>query len=310
MRAESERFSVERTRLRQFGVDAMARSTSWKGYLKLSLVSCAVAMTPAQSERDRVRFNTLNKATGNRLKQRLIDAGTGDVVEREDVTRGYEFAKGEHITVEDEDLEKVALPTKHTIDIEQFVPVDELDPLWMGDHHYLMPDDAVAEEAFAVIRDAMKENGVAGIARLIVSGRERYIVVRPRGKGVLLTTLRYPYEMRSEAEAFSRIGDADAPGDLVEAAREIMRQKTARFEPSSLTDRYQAALQKLLKAKQAGGAIAAPAPAKAAPEKVVGLFEALKRSIAAEKAAKPAKEERKPKKAAAPRAKAGGRSAA
>jgi DNA end-binding protein Ku len=288
----------------------MARSTSWKGYLKLSLVSCAVAMTPAQSERDRVRFNTLNKATGNRLKQRLIDAGTGEEVDREDVTRGYEFAKGEHIMVEDEDLEKVALPTKHTIDIEQFVPMDELDPLWMGDHHYLMPDDAVAEEAFAVIRDAMKENNVAGIARLIVNGRERYIVVRPRGKGVLLTTLRYPYEMRSEAEAFSRIGDADAPEDMVEAARQIMRQKTVGFEASALKDRYQAALQKLLKAKQAGGSVAAPAPAKAAPEKVVGLFEALKRSIAAEKAAKPEAAERKPKKAAAPRGKGSRRSAA
>jgi DNA end-binding protein Ku len=271
----------------------MARSTSWKGYLKLSLVSCAVAMAPAQTDRERVRFNTLNRATGNRLKQQLVDAGTGEVVERDEVARGYEFAKGEHILVEDEDLDKIALESKHTIDIEQFVPVEELDPLWLGDRHYLMPDDAVAEEAFAVIRDAMTENRVAGIARVLMNRRERWITVQPRGKGILLTTIRYPYEVRSEDEAFSRISGVEPAEEVVDAAREIVRQKMGTFEPSRLTDRYQAAVQKILKAKQANHSVAAkPAPteAAAAPTKVVGLFDALKRSIAAEKTAAPAAE--------------------
>lgn len=163
---------------------------TWKGYLKLSLVTCAVAMAPAQTDRVKTRFHTLNKATGNRLRLQWIDSETGDVVDQEDKTRGYEYAKGEHIIVEDEDFDLIALESKSTIDVDQFVPEDEVDWLWTGDHHYLMPDDEVAVEAFAVIRDAMAKTDTNGIARVTINKRERWVLVAPREQGILITTLR------------------------------------------------------------------------------------------------------------------------
>jgi len=272
---------------------------SWKGYLKLSLVSCAVAMIPATSQKEKIRFHNLNKETGNRLKQQLIDAETGDVVEREDVVSGYEIEKGRYIFVEDEDIESIALESKHTIDIERFVPRAELDVVYKGDDHYLVPDDDATMEAFAVIRDAMAENDMVGVARIIMNKRERWVVISPLGKGMLVTTQKYPYEVRSEDAVFERIDDEKPNAQSVKAMVEIMRQMTGKFSDTDFTDRYQKRLADMLSGKKAPKREhKEPAQERERPN-VVNLMDVLKRSIDQEKGAA-----RRPK---AGKAKAGGR---
>ena len=261
----------------------MAPTTrSWKGYLKLSLVTCAVAMAPAQTDQEKTRFHTLNKATGNRLRMQWLDSETGDVVDQEDKARGYEHAKGEHILVEDEDFDLIALESRSTIDVDQFVPEDEVDWLWTGDHHYLLPDDEVAVEAFSVIRDAMAVSKTNGIARVTINKRERWVLVAPRDLGLLITTLRYPYEVRSEAAGFERISGLEPDEKDVETMR---RQMIGKWDPSKFDDRYESAVKKMLSEKQKGHVLKA-APAKpdapAKHEKVVSMFDALRRSIEAE----------------------------
>lgn len=264
----------------------MVRSTSWKGYLKLSLVSCAVSMAPAQSDREKVRFNNLNKATGNRLRMQMIDSGTGDVVERDDQVRGYKTGNDEYLQVEEEDLDAVALESKHTIDIDQFVPVEELDRLYMGDSHYLMPDDEVAVEAYSVIREAMVRTGTAGIARLTMNDRERFIAVRPRGKGILLTTIRYKNEVRDENIVFDRIDDDKPDAEAVKAMEQVLDEMAGKWDPKEFNDRYQDAVSKLLKEKQKGHKVQPlhiGGPKVTKETKATSLIEALRKSIDQEK---------------------------
>ncbi|MFC5068885.1 Ku protein [Flaviflagellibacter deserti] len=282
----------------------MAPTTrSWKGYLKLSLVTCAVAMAPAQTDRDKTRFHTLNKETGNRLRMQWIDAETGDVVENEDRARGYEYAKGEHIIVEEEDFEAIALESRTTIDVDQFVPKDEVDWLWTGDHHYLVPDDEVAVEAFSVIRDAMAATKTNGIARVTINKRERWVLVAPRDRGILITTLRYPYEVRSEAAGFERISGVKPDEKDVETMRQVIRTMMGKWDASKFEDRYETAVKKMLSDKQKGHVLK---PAPAAPdapqkhEKVVSMFDALRRSIEAEEKKRPKAESKKRGAAKAP----------
>lgn len=288
----------------------MARSTSWKGYLKLSLVSCAVAMAPAQSDRERIRFNTLNRETGNRLRMRMLDAVTGEVVDREDQVKGYEVGKGEYIQVEDEDMEAVRLESQHTIDIIEFVDGKEIDGLYYGDSHYLMPDDDVAVEAYTVIRDAMQRTGMVGIAKVVMGYRERYVAVQPRGKGILLTTLNYPYEIRDEAHVFERIRDAKPTAKELEAMEEIIDQMLDDWNPEMFEDRYQNELKKVLKAKQAGREIKVKAETaeRAKGGNVVNLLDTLRKAIDAEKGATERRPKARSKKSTA--AKKGRRSAA
>jgi len=259
----------------------MAPRASWKGYLKLSLVSCPVALFPASNASERISFNTLNRETGNRLKQQMIDADTEEVVDREDRARGFEFAKGNYVIVEDEDLEKVQIESTHTIDIQQFVPEDELDLVYLDGSHYLAPDDEVAEEAFAVIREAMKKEGVIGLGRLVLQRRERIVALQPRGKGILVTTVRYKYEVRDDEAYFEDIGDVEIPEEMMDLASHIISKKKGHFDPKKFEDRYENALKEMIKAKQQGREIEAPQPDK--PTNVVSLMDALRRSIETEK---------------------------
>lgn len=273
---------------------------SWKGYLKLSLVSCAVAMIPATSQKEKIRFHTLNKDTGNRLKQQLIDAETGDVVEREDVVSGYEIEKGRYIFVEDEDIEGIALESKHTIDIERFVPRAELDVVYKSDDHYLVPDDEVAQEAFSVIRDAMAENDTVGVARVILNKRERWVVISPLGKGMLVTTQKYPYEVRSEDAAFERIDDEKPNARAVDAMVEIMGQMTGKFSDTDFTDRYQKRLADMLSGKKPPAREREEPAEERQSRNVINLMDVLKRSIEQEKTAhRPAKTKAKGRKKSA-----------
>jgi len=260
----------------------MAARSSWKGYLKLSLVSCAVALYPANTTAERIRFNNLNRETGNRLKQQMVDAETGDVVEREDRVKGFEVSKGHYVEVEDDEIDDLAIESSHTIDIERFVPSDELDPVYLDGSHYLAPDDKVAEEAFAVIREAMAQENMVGIGRLVLARRERIVVLQPRGKGMLLTSLRYKYEVRDAAPIFDGIEDVDVPEDMLDLATHIISRKKGHFDPEDYEDRYEKALVEMLRAKGQGKPVRAPEKAPR-PSNVVNLMDALKRSIEAEK---------------------------
>lgn len=262
----------------------MAPRASWKGYLKLSLVSCSVALFPASNASERISFNTLNRATGNRLKQQMIDSETEDVVEREDRVRGYQFAKGNYVFVEDEDIEKVEIESTHTIDIQQFVPADQIDQVYLDGSHYLAPDDKVATEAFAVIREAMHKTKTVGIGRLVLNRRERIVALQPRGKGILVTTVNYKYEVRDDAAYFDDIEDIEIPEEMMDLAEHIISKKKAKFDPDKFEDRYENALIDMLKAKQQGREIKAPKEEK--PSNVVNLMDALRRSIEGEKGAK------------------------
>lgn len=271
----------------------MPRS-SWKGYLKLSLVSCAVALYSASSSSERVSFNTLNRKTGNRLKQNLVDSVNGEPVDTADRVKGYQAVKGQYVLVEEADLEALKIETTKTIDIETFVPHAEIDPIYLDSPYYLAPDARVAEEAFAVIRDAMTRKKVVGIGRVVLSRRERMLMLEPRGKGLLATTLRYPYEIRQDAEVFDPIGDIKLPGEMLDIAQEIIARKSGSFAPDTFTDRYEEAVIAMLRAKQSGEAFALPEAAE--PANVVDIMDALRRSLEAGEAGlrRPAAPSKKP----------------
>jgi DNA end-binding protein Ku len=259
----------------------MAARANWKGYLKLSLVSCAVALYPATSSSSRVRFNTLNRATGNRVKQQYIDPATGDIVDAEDRVKGYEVGKNAYVIVEDEELEAVRIESTHTIAIESFVPAEQVDKRYLEAPYYIAPEDKVAQEAFAVIRDAMKAKGKAGVARVVISRRERMVLLEPLGKGIMGTVLRYPYEVRGEEAYFEDIPDLKLPDEMLDLASHIIDRKSADFEPAGFEDRYENAVVELLKSKQAGKPVIAPEAPR--PSNVVNLMDALRKSIQSER---------------------------
>src|SRR5438045_4174222 len=256
----------------------MAPRSNWKGYLKLSLVSASIAIYPATSETEKVRFNTLNRATGNRLKRQMVDSVTGDVVENEDMIKGYAVGKDTYVQVEDEELAEVAIESSHTVDIEKFVPKVTIDDRYRETPYYLAPEDKVGQEAFAVIRDAMKKKKMVGIARVVMARRERVLMLEPFGKGIMGTTLHYPYEIRSDEAVFEEIPDVKLPDQMVGLAEEIIDRMSGEFEPDKFEDRYENAMIELIRSKQAG----LPAPTQkspARPANVVNLMDALRRSI-------------------------------
>ena len=258
----------------------MAVRANWKGYLKLSLVSCAVALYPATSTSSRVRFNTINRATGNRVKQQYVDPATGETVEPEDRVKGYEVGRNAYVLVEDEELDAIRIASTHTIDIESFVPVEQVDKRYLEAPYYLAPDDRVAQEAFAVIRDAMREKGKAGVARVVIARRERMVLLEPLGRGIMATVLRYPYEVRREEAYFEDIPDLDFPQEMRDLAGHIVETKSAGFDPSRFEDRYETAVTELVKSKETGRPVVAPEAPR--PSNVVNLMEALRQSIASE----------------------------
>jgi DNA end-binding protein Ku len=269
----------------------MAPRPNWKGYLKLSLVSCSVALYSATTTNDRIRFNIINQKTGNRVKYNVVDAETGDPVETEDRIKGYEIEKGNYILVNDEELDEVALESTHTIDIDSFIPRDEVDELYMDESYYIVPNDKVAYEAFGVIRDAMKKENLVGLARVVLYRRERLLMLQPRGNGLMGTGLRYKAEVRAEDKYFDEIPSVKVPPDMLELAVHILKSKQAHFDPTQFEDRYEHALVQLIKAKAAGKA--PPKAAEPPPSNVVNLMDALRRSVQAEqkggREAKPAR---------------------
>jgi len=230
----------------------MAPRPNWKGYLKLSLVSCPIALYPATSSGERVSFRQINKKTGNRLRQQLVDEDSREPVEPQDKGRGYEVAKGQYIQVEDDELDAIQVESTHTIEIEKFVPLSEIDVRYFDSPYYLIPDDQVGLDAFSVIRDAMASKKMVGIGHVVLQKRERPILLEAFGKGIRGMTLRYPYEVRSETKYFQDIPDLKIAPDMLKLAQHIIDTKAAHFEPSAFVDRYEIELVELLKKKQAG----------------------------------------------------------
>ena len=230
----------------------MAPRAYWKGYLKLSLVSCPISLFPATSEREKISFHQLNKETGNRIRYRKVDSETGDEVEQADIIKGYEVTKGEYIELDPEELEAVAIESKRTIEIDEFVPKAEIDEIYMRDPYYIVPDGEVGQQAFAVIREAIRKEGMVALGKVVFTSREHVIALEARGKGLMGITLRYPYEVRKQDEYFDVIEDEKVPKDMLELAMHIVDTKRGKFEPLKFEDEYEDALQELLKKKQKG----------------------------------------------------------
>jgi DNA end-binding protein Ku len=256
----------------------------WKGYLKLSLVTCPVAMQTAVSDAGRLRLQTINRETGNHVQRQYADAVTGKRVADEDQARGYPRGDEDHVILEDDDLEAVALESTRTIDIQEFVASDRIGWIWLDRPHFLFPDDAVAEEAFAVIREAMRSTDTVGIARLVLYRRERAVMLVPRGKGIILWTLRYGDEVRDEAEYFGDLADMKADGEALKLVTRLIKSRTSDWDPKLVQDPVQDRLRELIESRKKGR----KKPAKAKDDtpqesgKVVSIIDALKRSIAAE----------------------------
>lgn len=266
----------------------MAPRSNWKGFLKLSLVSTAIAIYPATSSSERVRFNLINRDTGHRLKRQLVDAETGEVVDSEKQVRGYALDKETYVLVEDDELDQLALESTHTIDVEKFVPKATIDDRYRDAPYYIAPTNKVGEEAFAVIRDAMKRKKMVAIARVVIARRERIIMIEPLGKGLMGTTLHYDYEVRSEDAIFDEIPDMELPDQMLGLAEAIIERMSGDFEPKQFKDRYEDAVVALIQSKQAGEPVKRRAAAQK-PSNVVNLMDALRRSIETSKPAKPAK---------------------
>jgi DNA end-binding protein Ku len=252
----------------------------WKGYLKLSLVSCPISLFPATSEREKISFHQLNKETGHRIKYRKVDAETGDEVEQSDIVKGYEISKGDYIELDPEELEAVAIESKRTIEIEEFVPRSQIDELYLRDPYYIVPDAEVGQQAFAVIREAVRKEGMTALGKVVFTSREHIIALEPRGKGLVGITLRYPYEVRKESEYFDTIEDEKVPKDMLDLAIHIVNTKKGRFDPARFEDQYEEALKDLLKRKQNGETI--ERPKEPARSNVVNLMDALRQSVQAE----------------------------
>jgi DNA end-binding protein Ku len=254
----------------------MAPRAYWKGYLRLSLVSCPIQLFPATSEREKIRFHQLNRETGNRVRYRKVDESTGDEVEQSDIVKGYEVDKGSYIELTSDELEAAAIESTRMIDIDQFVAEKEIDELYIANPYYIVPDGEVGAQAFAVIREAIKQEGMVALARVVFTSREHVIALKPRAKGLVGFTVRYPYEVRKEDEYFDEIPDEKVTKDMLDLARHIVESKTGHFHPDKFEDHYENALKDLLKKKQHGEKIVAAKGRE--PAKIINLMDALKRS--------------------------------
>jgi DNA end-binding protein Ku len=266
----------------------MAPRPYWKGYLKLSLVSCPIALTPATSGSEKISFRQINKATGNRIRYKKVDSETEEEVASDQIGKGYEVAKNEYLIMDDEEFEAIQLESTHTIEIDRFVPFTQIDRRFYDQPYYVVPNDEVGIEAFAVIREAMVGKGMAALGRVVMNKRERIIAIEPHGKGMIGTTLHYAYEVRNADDQFDDIPDVRIAPDMLKLAQHIVEQKEGEFEPESFRDHYEEALIEVIKQKQAHAPVTRGSERPSASAKVVNLMDALRRSVANDAGTPPA----------------------
>ena len=259
----------------------MAPRAYWKGFLRLSLVSCPIQLFPATSEREKISFNQINKETGNRVRYRKVDESTGEEVPADEIVKGYQVDKGRYVEINDEEIEAIALESTRAIEIDEFVPRSEIDDLYLIRPYYIVPDGKVGQDAFAVIRNVIKQMNMVAIGRVVLTSREHVIALEARGKGLMGTLLRYPYEVRDESEYFDDIQDVKLSKDMMDLAQHIVKTKTGHFAPEKFEDHYETALKELVEKKMKGIKIEAPRE-RGEPTKVINLMDALRRSVRSE----------------------------
>ncbi|MGC1866141.1 MAG: Ku protein [Pseudolabrys sp.] len=259
----------------------MAPRAYWKGFLRLSLVSCPIQLFPATSEREKISFNQINKETGNRVRYRKVDEDTGEEVRPDEIVKGYQVDKGRYVEINDEEIEAIALESTRTIDIDEFVPRTEIDDLYLIRPYYIVPDGKVSQDAFAVIRNVIKQMNMVAIGRVVLTSREHVIALEARGKGLMGQLLRYPYEVRDESEYFDDIQDVKLSKDMMDLAQHIVKTKTGHFKPETFEDHYETALKELVEKKMKGIKIEPPRE-RGEPQKVINLMDALRRSVRSE----------------------------
>jgi DNA end-binding protein Ku len=273
----------------------MAPRANWKGFLRLSLVTCPVALYPATADTEKVSFNQINRKTGHRIKYAKVDADTGEEVAAEDIVKGYKVDTDTYIEITKDELDDIALDSTHAIEIDEFVPKADIDNRYLIRPYYLVPDGKVGHDAFAVIRETIRAMDKVAIGRLVLTNREHIIALEPLGKGLMGTLLRYPYEVRNEKDYFDDIQDVKVTKDMLDLAKHIVEQKSGSFEPENFEDHYEAALIDLINQKRSGVRVAT----KQAPNtggNVINLMDALKRSLTNETSAAPAVTKAKGKK--------------
>ncbi len=271
----------------------------WKGYLKLSLVTCPVALFPATSLSEKTHFHQINRKTGNRLRQQMVDEETGKVVDKEEKGRGYELSKGTYVEIAPDDLDAVKVESTHTIDFSSFVPAGEIDKRYYDRAYYIVPDAKNGEEAYAVIRDAMKDKGRVALARIVFANREHIMAIEPWGKGMLGTTLRYDDEVRDDEDAFRGVPSPKVDKEMVQLASHILDKMAGHFDPSKFQDEYELALRKLVQRKAAGKKIERPEHPQNRSN-VIDLMAALRQSVG-QGGRKSATSKTRPKTKAAPK---------
>lgn len=255
----------------------MAARPSWQGHLKLSLVTCPVALYNAISPKGDVHFNMINPATGNRIRMITVDAGTEEPLERKNLVKGYEIAKGEYVIVTQEEIDSVKLESTKTIEIDSFVPAAEIDHLYWDNPYYLVPDGKMAAEPFAVIREAMERAEQVALGRIVMSSRERLVAIEPRDRGLIATTLRSHEEVRAMKDYFADIPAIRPDPEMIAIAAKIIAQKEADFDPTQFKDHYEDALRELIERKQKGHKISKKD--EPAESNVINLMDALKASL-------------------------------
>ena len=284
----------------------MAPRANWKGFLRLSLVTCPVALFPATSDAEKISFNQINRKTGHRIKYSKVDADTGDEVSSDDIIKGYKVDTDKYLEVSKDELENIALESTRTIEIDEFVPRKEIDDLYLVRPYYIVPDGKVGHDAYAVIRETIRSLDKVALARVVLTSREHVITLEARDKGLMGMLLRYPYEVRDAADYFDDIQDVKITKDMLDLAKHIVQQKSGHFDPAKFEDHYEAALTELINKKRNGERITSVSKP-VSNDNVISLMDALKRSISgkpapaaakSEAAAKPAKG-KKPRKAAA-----------
>jgi len=255
----------------------MAPRANWKGFLRLSLVSCPIALYPATSDSEKVGFNQLNKATGHRIKYLKVDAETGDEVPPEDIIKGYKIDTDTYVQVTQDEIDAILPESSRAIDIDRFVPRTEIDDLYLVRPYYIVPDGKIGHDAYAVIRETIKAMDKVALARIVLTNREHMIALEPRGKGLMGTLLRYPYEVRDQASYFDEIQDVKLTKDMLDLARHIVSTRSGHFEPETFEDATENAMVELINRKKAGQ----PIPRAKAREggNVIDLMEALRRSL-------------------------------
>lgn len=271
----------------------MAPRPNWKGFLRLSLVTCPVALYPATTESEKVRFNQINKNTGHRIKYAKVDAETGEEVESADIIKGYKVDTDTYIQVSNDELDNIALESTHTIEIDEFVPKTEIDNRFLIRPYYIVPDGKVGHDAYAVIRETIRSMNMVALGRVVLTNREHMIALEPMGRGVMGTLLRYPYEVRDESEYFDDIKDVKITKEMLDLAKHIVQSKTADFDPSQFEDHYESALADLINRKRKGETIKAPSAPRSSGN-VINLMDALRQSLGGKKGAAEKKSARRP----------------